>query len=205
MEDALTAKERIANAADSDDVHLTALTHSGQIAGVHDDALAGLQVILLAVTVDLDKGKTVAGDLLHNKAFAAKEAGAQGLLKMHGQLQALFHSQETALLHNDAVAGSDLVGDDRAGKGGGKGDHTAAAHGGILIEENGIAGEESAEHLLDTAAAVGLHLHIGTHPAHSAGLGAKGLTCLGIADHYGQMTAFDLVFKHRVFLQKNDS
>lgn len=193
VEEALAAEEHILCTPDGLDVHGAAFAHGCKIPGVHDDALTGTQFILLAVAVHFHEQKAIAADPLHDEALTAHQAGAQLLLEIHRQVQALFHGQEAGLLDDKALAGSDLKGNDGAGEAGSKGDHAVAALRGILRQEQGFSGEQTAEHLLKPPAAGGFHAHIGAHPAHSAALGAQGLTHLGIADDYRQIAAFNAV------------
>lgn len=199
VENALSAEHHVLEPRDRLDVHGAGGVHGRQVSGVHHQGLAGVQVILHDVAVELREGHASAGELLHDEPLAAEEAGAQLLLEEDGQLDARLAGQEAALLHHQLPARADVKGPDAAGEAGGKGDQPLAALGGVAVLEDGVAGEHPAQGLPQPAVGAGLHLHVGSHPAHAAPLGNHGLAGLQLADHHRQRGALDLIF-HGVLL-----
>ena len=107
--------------------------HIGQVAGIYNQCFPGGQGIFLTVAVNFQKGHAAAGELLHDKALAAKEARAQLPLEEGGQLHALLRRQKGAFLGDNGPLGRDLHSADFAGEAGGKGHHTGAAPGGVEV------------------------------------------------------------------------
>ena len=69
----------------------------------------------------MDKGQTIAFELLHDEPFAAKESDREFLLERDTDLDATSRGQEAVFLTDQAAAKLAQVDrDDLAGKGGGK-------------------------------------------------------------------------------------
>ena len=81
MEEAFAAEEDVLCALDGLHINGAGGVCHGQVAGVHDDLLAGLEIVFHGMTVDLDEGDAAAGDLLHDETLAAEEAGHAALLE----------------------------------------------------------------------------------------------------------------------------
>ena len=199
VEDPLTAEHHVLEPRDRLDIHGAGGIHGRQISGIHHQGLTGVQVVFHDMPVELGEGNPPAGELLHDEALAAEEAGAQLLLEKDGQLDARLAGQEAALLHHQLPARTDVKGPDAAREAGGKGDQSLAALGGVAVLENGVAGEHPPKRLPQTAVGAGLHLHVGGHPAHAPPLGEHGLAGLQLADHHRQRCSLDLIF-HGVLL-----
>ena len=63
-----------------------------------------------------------------------------------------------------------------------------------------VSADTAVVQLFESAAGIGFHLHIGTHPTHGTPLRAEGLASLGIADNNRQIAAFDFITDHSVLL-----
>ena len=62
------------------------------------------------MAVKLREGRAAAGELLHDEALAAEDAGPYLLLEEHGQLHPRLAGQEAALLDDQLPAGGDVEG-----------------------------------------------------------------------------------------------
>lgn len=183
---ALAAEKDVLHALDHLDVHLAGGVHHGHDAGVADELLAGDEVVLGAVAVELKEGEAGACDLLHDEALAADEAGAQLLLQVDGEFHAEGGAEEGRLLTDDALAGAKLPGDDAAGEGGGEGD-LGGALGRVVAQEQALTGEHPAEGLAG-AAAFRLGQDGASGPGASADLADDGLAGVEL-DHDGRQAA----------------
>ncbi|CAN4071859.1 putative acetyltransferase involved in intracellular survival and related acetyltransferases, partial [Dysosmobacter welbionis] len=97
VEDPLTAEHHVLEPRDRLDIHGAGGIHGRQISGIHHQGLTGIQVVFHDMPVELGEGNPPAGELLHDEALAAEEAGAQLLLEKDGQLDARLAGQEAAL------------------------------------------------------------------------------------------------------------
>ena len=86
--------------------------HGRQVAGIHFEPLAALQLIFDHFAIYLQKSQARAADLLHDKPFTAKQAGAQPLAKVHVHVHALFGAHERIFLNDDAFPLFQVEGDD---------------------------------------------------------------------------------------------
>lgn len=193
VKNALAAEEHVLRALYHLHVDGAGGFRHGKVAGIHNDLLAGLEIVLHGVTVDLDKSDAAAGELLHDEALAAEKAHHALALEEDGKLHALLRRQKGGLLADDGLIGGDLHGADGAGEAGGKGDQAGAAPGGIDVLENIFAGEHAAKGLAK-AAGGGLHVHVGAHPDHGAAFGNHGFACVQLADDHGGRVTLNVVF-----------
>ena len=136
VEKPLAAEEHVLDALDALNVNAAALAHHGKVACVDDEPFAGGKLMLNGGTVDLKKSQTASGELLHDEAFAAEEAGADLFLEEDRQLHAARGGKEGGFLHDDGAVGRVLYGADRTGKAGAEGDGAAPASGGVDVLEN---------------------------------------------------------------------
>ena len=199
VEKTLAAEEDVLDALDALNADLAGLAHRGKIAGVDDNLLTGLQIVFHHRAVDLGKRHALTAELLHDEALAAEEAGADSLLEEDGELYARFSGKEAPLLHDNAVGGGDVEGDDGAGEAGGEGDNALTALRGVDVLEHRLAAEHSAECLADTAVGACFHEHVGAHPAHRAALGDHLFTRLKCAGDDRQRGSYDFI-SHKTYL-----
>ena len=203
VENALAAEEHVFDARNAFDLHGAARVHGGEIAGVDDNGLTGLQVVFLHMAVKFAEDRACAGELLENEALAAEEARAELLLEEDRELDAGLAREEPALLHDQFSAGGDLKGTDIAREARSKSDQTRAALGGVAVLEHRLACKHAAEGLANAAARGGLHLHVGAHPAHAAALGDHRFLRVQIADDDRQGRAFNGVFHDSILLKNH--
>ena len=193
VEEALAAEEGVLYPLHGLNVDGAGGIHHGQVAGVYHHPLPGGELILHGVAVHLQEGHARAGELLHDEALAAEEAGPCLLLEEDRHLHPLLRGQKAGLLDHDGPVGGDLHRPDGAGEAGGKSDHAGAALGGVDVLEEGLAGEHPAEGLAQAAAGVGAHLHVGAHPNHGALLCDHGLSALQVTDDHRHGLANNVV------------
>ena len=103
------------------------------------------------------------------KPLAAEEACAEPLAEVHVQIDALVGAHEGVLLHNVRLTVGQIKIEDLAGELRGKGDLALAAFDVVVDDKEGFAGEGAFEHLSQTAACIGVHLHVLRHPTHATG------------------------------------
>ena len=192
VEQALAAEEDVLGALHLLDVHVDTGLEAGHITGIHDDALTGLEDVLHQIAVDLHEGSAVAGKSLHDEALTTKEAGAEPLVEVDGQLHAGLRCQKRALLDDHLLSGCDIEYLDLTGERRGECDHAGAAPGGVMVLEHALAGKGLGEHPSKTAA-VGLHLHVGAHPGHGTPFGDHLLTIFQIANDNGKAPTLDFI------------
>ena len=116
MEQPLTSKQNILGTFDCFNVKRTGLIHSCKVSGIYQNTLSGFQLIFLTVAINFQECHAISGDSLHNKAFTAKQALSQTLLKIYREIQPFFHGQQSPLLNNNAISGSHLIRNDGTGK-----------------------------------------------------------------------------------------
>ena len=183
-------------------VHFTIGIHGSQIAGAEDQLFAGAQLAFFAVAVDLEEDDAAAGEALHDEAFSAEESDAKLFLEKDGLLDIPEGCQVSAFLHDKVLPGFDFDGEDLPDKVTGKSDK-AAAVGDIFVDEGMLAGEHPAEELADSAAGGGLHLHVRTHPGHSAGLALDFFSVVQV--HHQNREGFIFNFIIHCFFSFRDS
>ena len=104
VEDSLTAEHHVLEPRDCLDIHGAGGIHGRQISGIHHQGLTGVQIVLHDMPVELGEGNPPAGELLHDEALAAEEAGTQLLLEKDGQLERrLAAAAEYCLKNREAV------------------------------------------------------------------------------------------------------
>src|SRR5204863_9151118 len=114
---------------------------------------AGGEGVDRSLTVPLPEGAALAPEVLHPKAGAAEDAGAQALLETDSELDARQGALEAVAVDHVAGAGADLERQDLAGQLGGEGDQALASLGPVLGHEDGAARHGAAE---DAEEAAGL-------------------------------------------------
>src|SRR5688572_23259841 len=144
-EEAFAAEEGVFEAADELDVEGDAWGEADDAAGVDLEGVAGAEVAFHERAAGVDECDAVAGEALHDEAFAAEESDADLFLEGDADLGALGGAEEGVLLADHFAAQlTEAHGDDLAGVGGGEGDLLAAVtdvgEGG---HEHGFAGEEA--------------------------------------------------------------
>ena len=139
------------------------------MAGVDAQQLARLQLLDEDLAVEVDKGAAGAGQALQYEALAAEEACAEPLAEVHVQIDALVGTHEGVLLHNVRLPVGQIKIEDLAGELRGKGNLALAPFDVVVNDKERFAGEGAFEHLPQTAAGIGVHLHVLRHPAHATG------------------------------------
>ena len=192
------SQQLILHALDLLDVDGDGALEAGDVTGVDNELLTGLQLVLDQLAVNLAEAEALAADALHDEALAAKQACAELLVEEDVQVDTALRGQEGALLKHPFLAGGNLDGHDLAREAGAKGNHARATLCGVDVLEHALTGEGLGEHLAD-AAALGLHLHVGGHPGHGALFGDHGLAGCQLADDDGERTTLDLVLHDSSF------
>ena len=129
VEQALAAKDNVLGALDHLCIDFDRLFEAGNVAGIDDHLLSRGKLIFNKVAVNLGKSDAAARKLLHDEAFAAKDAGLCLSIKMNAQLNTAFGSEERALLQNPAFVRTDLDRDDTTREARAKRDHSATVRG----------------------------------------------------------------------------
>ena len=191
VEQPFAAEQHVFRALDALQFHRAGGVHRGKIAGVEDLAIAGGNVIFDRAAVDFQKDDAAAGELLHQKAFAAKQSAADALLEKHGHIHVAARREKRALLGDDGTVGCDLDRFDGAGERGRKRD-LAGLFCHIAVFKHLFAGNHAAEHLAE-AATFGFHFDFIVHPGHGSAFAHHLFAGFKLAQHDRQIAAFDLI------------
>src|SRR5260370_17817171 len=103
-EEPAAAEESVLDARDSGDVELHRLLVHADMAGMHSQCVAGLQVVSHDLAVELDPGRALALQSLHAKTGAAEYARAQPLLEADRELDADRRAHESVAWNHVALA-----------------------------------------------------------------------------------------------------
>lgn len=96
VEQSFAAEQFVLQSWNLTDLHLHARGESCDIAGVHHQLLAGLEIISDYITVDFRESDAAAAQPLHDESFATEQARAESFAEMDRQLDAHFRGEERA-------------------------------------------------------------------------------------------------------------
>jgi hypothetical protein len=155
------------------------------VARVHDDRLAGLEVDDVQRAVHADDDLALAGGLEAEAALAAEQVLAAAPLGR--DLGAVRVGDPAALRHEERPVGLDVDGDDVAGEYAGHVDPTALRRGRVRGDEEGLAREDGPLEARHEAAAGGdVELDSGTGGHHRAGLDTCGFSWSKVEPTHGE-------------------
>lgn len=141
IEEAFAAEKLIFESFYGNDVHRTGAVHHREISGIDRDLFAGSQFFRDDRAVDFEEGRAVSGQLLHDKALAAKKAGSKFLLEEDGKFHSRSRCQERGLLTDDLLSRADLHSDDVSRKTRSERDRARLPLRGVTVLEHILAGQ----------------------------------------------------------------
>lgn len=204
-EEAFAAKEGVFDAAGELDVVVDVAFEGDDAASVDAEGFAGVEGAFHDGPAGVDDGEALAGEALHDEAFAAEETDAEFFLEGDADLDAAGGADEGVFLADDfAAVLVEEEGDHLAGVRGGEGDGLRG-RGDVLEggDEDGFTGEDAfsgggdfAEEALVGLRGVaedGVHFDAGFHVHHHAGFTDDGAA--GVEGDLGVLhfAALDLV------------
>src|SRR5712691_2486741 len=145
QEEAAAAEESVLDARDGGDIELHRLLVHPDVAGMHAQGVAGLQVVSHDLAVELAPGRALSLQSLHAKTGAAEYARAQPLLEADRELDANRRAHEAVAVNHVALAWRDLHGQDLPRKLGREGEEPGTSDRRVLRHEQGAAGNRATE------------------------------------------------------------
>src|SRR5713226_8810848 len=140
-EQAAAAEERVLDARDGGDVELHRLLVHADMARMHAQGVAGLQVVSHDLAVELDPGRPLALQSLHAKTGAAEYARTQPLLEADRELDANRRAHEAVAVNHVALAWRDLHRQDLPRQLGREGEQPGTADRRVLGYEQSATGD----------------------------------------------------------------
>src|SRR5215472_5136039 len=113
-EDAVSAKEHIADALNACDVEADARLEGAHVTRVHAQRFAGLQITNDDLTAQLKPRSAVAGNSLQQESIAAEDPRPQRLLERDAELNLRCGAEEAVTVNRELVSGADFHGHDVA-------------------------------------------------------------------------------------------
>src|SRR5207248_4977883 len=145
QEQARTAEEHVLDAGHGHDVELHRLLKHTDLARMHAQGVARLQVVDDDLTVEGNPRLPLPRQLLQPKSGAAEDARAEALLKADGELDADLGAEEAMAMDHVALTGGDLKRQDLARQLGRKGQESGSSHRRVFGHEQRAAGHSPAE------------------------------------------------------------